>query len=223
VFAPAESMEENKRFWDELYDMWMTLDLPVPDSLEGDMNIVEEPIDRLPHRRDNDAAVAALARFKRLLGLEDGWRKTNPETKEYTYSSGHQTHSRLDRVYVSPAVLKYSRNWTISDAAGGLTDHRLVSMQIRAPGSPYIGKGRYTIPLFLLRDKEFINYTTKLGAELEAKIVDNPEDATKIQSGFKQFKDDIREFARKRAKVAVGALEGKKRKLQKERDAILKD
>ncbi|KAJ7022364.1 hypothetical protein C8F04DRAFT_1311390 [Mycena alexandri] len=158
-----------------------------------DMNIVEELIDRPPHRRDNDATVAALARFKQLLGLEDDWRKTNPETKEYTYSSGHQTHSRLDRVY------------------------------IRAPGSPYIGKGRYTIPLFLLRDKEFINNTTKLGAELEAKTVDNPEDATKIQSGFKQFKDDIREFTRKWAKVAVGALEGKKRKLQKERDAILKD
>ncbi|KAJ7933980.1 hypothetical protein B0H13DRAFT_1510537, partial [Mycena leptocephala] len=40
IYAPAESMAENKKFWDDLYDLWMTLDLPVPDSMAGDTNIV---------------------------------------------------------------------------------------------------------------------------------------------------------------------------------------
>ncbi|KAJ7720260.1 hypothetical protein B0H16DRAFT_1216725, partial [Mycena metata] len=39
VYAPAESMEENEKFWDELTEMWMTTDLPVPDFLLGDTNI----------------------------------------------------------------------------------------------------------------------------------------------------------------------------------------
>ncbi|KAJ7018169.1 hypothetical protein C8F04DRAFT_1329314 [Mycena alexandri] len=61
VYAPAESMEENEAFWNELCEMWLTTDLPVPDSLVGDTNLVEGPIDRLPHRPDSATAVAAPA------------------------------------------------------------------------------------------------------------------------------------------------------------------
>ncbi|KAJ7040046.1 hypothetical protein C8F04DRAFT_886001, partial [Mycena alexandri] len=223
VYAPAESMEENEGFWNELCEMWMTTDLPVPDSLVGDTNLVEEPIDRMPHRRDSAPAAAALARFKRLLGLEDGWRKVNPDTKEYTYTSPHGTLSRLDRIYVSPTLFKNCKHWVISDAAGGLTDHRLVSVQIKAPGSPYIGKGRYTIPLFLLRDKQFIDFTMHAGSELEAKIEAAEDDPDIIQTSFKLFKDNIRDFARARAKVAIGSLAEKKKKLQNERESILNE
>ncbi|KAJ7185338.1 Endonuclease/exonuclease/phosphatase, partial [Mycena filopes] len=200
VYAPAESMEENKAFWDDLVDMWMTMDLPVPDSICGDMNLGEEPIDRFPHRADNAAAVAAFTRLKRLLGLQDGWRTVNPDAKEYTYCSPHGTLSRLDRILVSPGLFKNCREWEISDAAGGLTDHRLVTVQFKAPGAPYIGKGRYTIPLFLLRDKTFMDFTTKLGSELEGQLADTPEDTEKIQTRFKSFKEQVRDFAHARAK-----------------------
>ncbi|KAJ7032284.1 hypothetical protein C8F04DRAFT_882753, partial [Mycena alexandri] len=213
VYAPVESMQENKNFWDKLCDLWMTTDLPVPDSMGGDTNIVEDPIDRLPHRADNAAASAALARFKRLVGLQDGWRTVHPDTKAYTYCSARNTFSRIDRVYVSPKLFKNCRDWDINDAAGGLTDHRLVSVQFKAPGAPFIGKGRYTIPIFLLRDKQFLEYTITLGAELESEIENAPEDADKIQTGFAKFKEDIRNFVRARAKVAVGALEKKRQKL----------
>ncbi|KAJ7078705.1 Endonuclease/exonuclease/phosphatase, partial [Mycena belliarum] len=221
VYAPAESMEENKEFWDHLTNLWLTTDLPVPDAFQGDTNIVEEPIDRFPHRRDSEAATAALARFKRLLGLQDGWRAENPDTKEYTYASARDTLSRIDRIYAAPNLMKYCRKWEISDAAGGLTDHRLVSVVISAPGSPYLGKGRYQIPLFILRDKEFIDFTVKLGQSLEAEIDAAPDDAITIQTGWKTFKEKVRNFARERAKIAVGALEQKKRKLQEEREIIL--
>ncbi|KAJ6552625.1 hypothetical protein DFH09DRAFT_1319074 [Mycena vulgaris] len=221
VYTPAESMEENAKFWDVMTDLWMTTDLPVPDSMGGGTNVVEEPIDRLPHRRDSEVATTVLARFKRLLGLQDGWRITNPDTKQYTYTSAHQTHSRLDRIYVSPALMKNCRAWEISDAAGGLTDHSLVSVRISAPGSPYIGKGRYTIPIFLLRDKAFVDFTVNAGQALEAAMNAAPEDAVTIQVGFKAFKDSIRNFARARAKVAIGTLEQKKRKLQSDREMLL--
>ncbi|KAJ7145029.1 Endonuclease/exonuclease/phosphatase [Mycena filopes] len=202
VYAPAESPKENKKFWDNLHDLWMTTDLPVPDTLLGDMNLTEEPIDRLPHRRDDDAATAALARLKRLWTLKDGWRAVNPDTKEYTYTSGRQTHSRLDRIMVSPTLFKQCSGWEISDAAGGLTDHKLVSVGIKAPGAPYIGKGHYTIPLFLLCDKEFMDFTVTRGEELARKFDTLVTDAAEIQNGFKAFKDEIREFAKKRAKLA---------------------
>ncbi|KAJ7139965.1 hypothetical protein C8R43DRAFT_1089253 [Mycena crocata] len=222
VYAPAESMEDNEAFWDELSNLWMTIDLPAPDSLAGDTNIVEEPIDRLPHRRDGEKATAALARFKRLVGLQDGYRKINPDTKAYTYTSTRLTLSRLDRIYVPEDQMKNYRNWAISDAAGGLSDHKLVSVELIAPGSPYIGKGRYTIPLFLLRDKEFMTYTVQEGCALESKITGESENKSTIQLGFKDFKDKITDFARKRAKVAIGALEQKKRSLQEEQKTILK-
>ncbi|KAJ7740845.1 hypothetical protein B0H16DRAFT_1228857, partial [Mycena metata] len=201
VYAPAESMKENKKFWDDLCDLWMTTDLPVPDAMGGDTNIVEDPIDRLPHRPDNGAATAALARFKRLLGLQDGWRTVNPDTKAYTYCSGHDTFSRIDHVYVSPALFKNCRDWEISDAAGGLTDHRMVSVQLKVPGAPYIGKGRYTIPIFLLRDKKFLEHTIKLGLEIEAEMDNTPDDANRIQTCFASFKESIRDYARVRAKI----------------------
>jgi exonuclease III len=197
VYAPAESMEENEKFWDTLTELYMTTDLPIPDSLGGDFNLVEEPIDRMPHRRYGQGAKAALARFKRLLDLKDGWRTINPDTKYYTFTSPHhsETLSRIDRFYVSPAVLKHSRHWSISDAAGGLTDHRMVSFQLSAPGSPYIGKGRYSMPLFLLRDKDLLEFTIKRGCELEVKIDASPDDKVVIQRGFKEYKDDILTFA----------------------------
>ncbi|KAJ7750005.1 hypothetical protein B0H16DRAFT_1318975, partial [Mycena metata] len=40
VYAPAGSPAENKAFWEELHRLWMTEDLPVPDVMLGDMNIV---------------------------------------------------------------------------------------------------------------------------------------------------------------------------------------
>ncbi|KAJ7102025.1 Endonuclease/exonuclease/phosphatase, partial [Mycena epipterygia] len=221
VYAPAESMEANAQFWDDLCEMWLTLDLPVPDSVAGDMNVVEEPIDRLPHRRDAESATAALARFKRLLDLKDGWRTIHPDAKEYTYVSHSNTFSRLDRIYVSPALLKNCREWEISDAAGGLTDHRMVSVRVSAPGSPYIGRGRYTIPLFLLRDKQFMDFVITRGATLESTMDENPGCKIVIQEGFKAYKAGIRDFAQKRAKEAIGALEQNKQKLQGERKALL--
>ncbi|KAJ6474898.1 hypothetical protein C8R45DRAFT_805109, partial [Mycena sanguinolenta] len=46
IYVPADSMAANKNFWEELSQIWMTRVLPVPDMMLGDMNIVEEGVDR---------------------------------------------------------------------------------------------------------------------------------------------------------------------------------
>jgi exonuclease III len=198
LYAPAESMEANKEFWEEMYNLYMTLDLPVPDWCGGDWNIVEEPIDRLPHRADDANATAALAKFKRLLELKDGWRTVNPDTKAYTFTSSHHstTHSRIDRICVSPTMFKKCRNWSIDDISGKLTDHRMVSVTFSAPGSPFIGHGRYSLPLFLLEDKEFLKFAIEEGVKAEQTM---EHDRNETQNIFKQWKDSILEFGRTRA------------------------
>ncbi|KAJ7688792.1 hypothetical protein B0H16DRAFT_1753004 [Mycena metata] len=104
VYAPAGSPAENKAFWEELHRLWMTEDLPVPDVMLGDMNIVEDTIDRLPHRADDASAAHALADLKRILEIKDGWRMTYPDTKQYTFSRGTGSHSRIDRIYLTDTV-----------------------------------------------------------------------------------------------------------------------
>ncbi|KAJ7020566.1 Endonuclease/exonuclease/phosphatase, partial [Mycena alexandri] len=219
IYAPASSMVENKKFWETLHKVWMTRVLPVPDMVLGDRNIVEDAIDRLPHRTDDDEAVVALTRFKDLLGLKDGWRITNPDEKAYTFTSTSGSHSRLDCILVSSDLFKHCRNWTLSDAPGNLTDHRMVSVDVNAPGSPFIGEGRYAIPLFLMKDKKLLEYAVVEGRKLEEERAEDP--AKDIQFLYADYKSKIRRFARERAKETIGALEQKKIKLQKEREEIL--
>ncbi|KAJ7643414.1 Endonuclease/exonuclease/phosphatase, partial [Mycena polygramma] len=221
VYAPADSMEENKAFWDELYRMWIEIDLPVPDSLMGDTNIVEEMWDRLPHRADAEAATQALGQLKALLGLKDGWRAVNPDTKDYTYMSPSSgSMSRLDRIYVPDDVLKTCRDWKIEDV-GEISDHRMVSVTITAPGAPFIGKGRYAIPLFILKDKEFMDFALAEGIKLENSLSNGRTDEENIQTCHKKFKDAVLEMAQKRAKESQGALEQNKQKLERKKTALM--
>ncbi|KAJ7102971.1 Endonuclease/exonuclease/phosphatase, partial [Mycena crocata] len=218
LYAPADSMTENRIFWEKLYDMWMTQDLPVPDMTLGDTNIVEDPTDRFPHRADNAAAVEALAKFKQLFEFKDGFRLTYPDVKAYTFTNSAETsHSRIDRIYVPPDLFKKCRNWLISDTAGDLTDHRLVSVVVSAPGAPFVGPGRYLIPNFLMQDKKFLTFAVEEGA----KLAEPSNDGKDLQIRYKEYKEGLLAFARERAKESVGAIEQKKLKLQRERDAIL--
>ncbi|KAJ7167390.1 Endonuclease/exonuclease/phosphatase [Mycena crocata] len=223
IYAPADSMAENKLFWEKLYTLWMTEPgLPVPDIMLGDTNIVEDAADRFPHREDDAGAREALARFKQLIELKDGWRMTHPDGKAYTYShTNGESHSRIDRVYVPHDLFKNCREWVIKDTPGNLSDHRLVSVDIHAPGAPYVGPGRYAIPLFILKDKKFIEFAVSEGAKL-LEPMDAGSDEN-IQERYKKYKDRLREFARGRAKESVGATEQKKIKLQNARDRLLKE
>ncbi|KAJ6505421.1 Endonuclease/exonuclease/phosphatase [Mycena sanguinolenta] len=142
LYAPVGSDEEKVKFWNDLTDLWMTTNLPVPDVAGGDFNLVPDAIDRQLHDMDSDVVVAAYLRFTRVLGLLDGWRQCNPDTKDYTHAgTSGKTLSRIDKILVSPSMVKQCRHWSIEDV-GTIADHRMASVTISTPGAPYIGKGR---------------------------------------------------------------------------------
>ncbi|KAJ7055337.1 Endonuclease/exonuclease/phosphatase [Mycena amicta] len=227
VYAPTESDADNRDFWNELADIWLHAesDIPVPDVIEGDFNLVEEEMDRLPHRTDDPGATAALKRFLGMLGMMDGWRRANPSEKAYTYTSNHKppTHSRLDRIYVPESMQKSYRNWSIDDAAGSLCDHRMGGGGdlLYSRGASFIGQGRFAIPLHLVHDKILSEYAVKEGAKLERELAEERTEEKNPQTLFKEFKDNVRTFARARAKVAIGATREKHKKLQAERNTLL--
>ena len=51
----------------------------------GDFNMVEDSLDRLPSHSDQGGTTEALDNLKQLLGVEDGWRNTYPQTTAFTY------------------------------------------------------------------------------------------------------------------------------------------
>lgn len=83
VYAPNDP-SENQRFWETIHDN--IINLPQPDVLLGDFNIVEDSIDRIPAHPDHTNAVNALRALKSHLNLQDGWRQTNPSDLTFTYA-----------------------------------------------------------------------------------------------------------------------------------------
>ncbi|KAJ7081747.1 Endonuclease/exonuclease/phosphatase [Mycena epipterygia] len=221
IYAPTESDKEKISFWNALCDLWLTNDLPVPDAMGGDLNLVADAIDRLPHHMDPDQVVTAYLRFVCLMELKDGWRQNNPETKAYTHASTRGTLSCIDRILVSPTLMKNCHHWSIDDIAGGLTDHRMVSVTVSAPGAPYIRKGRWAMPDFLLYDKEFMGHATEEACKLEDSISEPRSELSNTQTRFASFKEAVLELANKRARTAVGVSAQKKKALVNEREMLL--
>ena len=95
-------------------------------------------------------------------------------------------------------------DWEI-DESGIETDHELVSVIITNPKAPFIGKGRWMLPLFLLKDKEFKKTTIDLLIKLQKDLEEIPaRDGTKNpQTIFLKYKDEIKETAIARAKITV--------------------
>ncbi|KAF7311280.1 Reverse transcriptase domain-containing protein [Mycena kentingensis (nom. inval.)] len=221
VYAPTESMEENANFWENLVNIWLNTEteLPAPDEIAGDFNLVLDPLDRLPHRGDDKKASAALKRFLNMLGMVDGWRMANEGSKEYTYTSSRDppTHSRIDRIYVAEEKWREHKGWEISDAVGNLSDHKMVASILTAPGRPYIGEGRPSLRLHILHDRDFTKYAIRRTQELEGKMKDARKNGQSPQAAFRDYVEDILQYGIERAKTSVGASREKLRKLQKER------
>jgi hypothetical protein len=203
IYAPNVA-QENAEFWTSLTDKWTEENLPIPDIMLGDFNVVEEAIDRLPAHRDSAQAVSRLASFKALHALQDGWRNNNPTEQFFTFTQeATQSRSRIDRIYVSNPVYKNSRNWSI-DHTPIHTDHCLVSMEFANPGAPFIGRGRWSIPLYLIKNRKAIQIAEKLGAQLEKEIEASTGDSRtggkNPQTAYHTFKKlltrEIREFAK---------------------------
>ena len=166
-----------------------------------------------------------LQDFKDLLGLQDGWRSTNPTEKAYTFiQEATQARSRIDRIYVSQPMLKNSQNWNIVTTPIR-TDHSLVSAKFANPGAPFIGKGRWSMPLRLLKDCRVIKEIKRIARSHEAKIIElneqQPDKRTNEdnpQSQFNKLKREIaiyvRDFSRKETPKLDARIETSKEQLK---------
>jgi Endonuclease/Exonuclease/phosphatase family len=72
IYAPNPPAE-NCDFWLALHQKWNDLNLPKPDIMLGDFNLVEEALDWLPSHPDNQAAVHSLEQLKSCFHVQDGW------------------------------------------------------------------------------------------------------------------------------------------------------
>ncbi|KAG1745583.1 Endonuclease/exonuclease/phosphatase [Suillus occidentalis] len=178
IYAPNDATT-NQRFW-ELIQMKLR-NLPKPDVMLGDFNAVEDSLDRLP--------------------AKDGWRHENPNTLSYTFSqSAYQggSQSRIDRIYISTELLPYSKEWDIAPP-GIHTDHQLVSARISR-------KGRWSLPLFVLKDKDLSEQIITMGKSLQTEIEkcsNQRTDDMNPQLAFSRFKTKAIHLCRTAAKKAI--------------------
>jgi exonuclease III len=84
IYAP-NNHTDNETFWKELKHKFTTENIPRPDIMMGDFNLVEDAIDRLPAHQDHAGATQALYELRSMLRLEDGWRKYKGNEKAYSY------------------------------------------------------------------------------------------------------------------------------------------
>ena len=103
IYAPND-LSHHVDFWAEVTTQWLAKRLPTPHLMMGDFNLVEDPLDRAPARANNTAATAALRTCRQTLNLQDIWRQNFPGECLFTYTSPHNTLSRIDRIYANPAV-----------------------------------------------------------------------------------------------------------------------
>ena len=225
VYAP-NAHDQNAAFWESLDKLWAENGLPRPDIMLGDLNMVESDIDRMPMRKDPTICTEMLESLKSTLELFDGWRQQYPDKIAHTYlQTATGSQSRIDRIYTTNDVWKCSEDWKIKEV-GLQTDHSMVSVKFSNPGAPFIGKGRWIFPAFLLENEDVFSKISKMGITLDNNIERNKHrrsDLVNPQKLFKEFKTEITKYVRSYAKEYVPKLQKEIRKKEKILEKILND
>lgn len=199
IYAPNDPTE-NEAFWQRLRRAFTDGNLRKPDMVAGDFNLVEEAIDRLPMRESPGAPLAALKSFLDTLDMHDGWRLSNPNAAAFSFPQrGGTRRSRIDRMYVRGSLLDQALCWEIL-STGVRTDHCLVTARMTTASSPYIGKGRWTMPAHLLADQEFLKLVTQIGDSALRRAKSNAQNPHRAkhsnpQTVLSDFKRRVKEAA----------------------------
>ncbi|TFK89295.1 DNase I-like protein [Polyporus arcularius HHB13444] len=200
VYAP-NGAAENRMFWESVSSKLDGVRGRRPELMLGDLNLVESSLDRLPPHGDQADAVETLGRLVGRLGMEDGWRRNNPNT-----ATGSQ--SRIDRIYVTEELMRRAEDWNM-EGPGFPTDHRMVSVSLANYKAPSTGKGRWAFPQILLTDGEFVKTMRKMGLELQSDLenLGDRTDERNPQRLYQEFKTSLRLEARSRAKRLIPKIE----------------
>jgi len=173
IYAPND-LSQHTRFWAKVDSQWSAHHLPPPDMMAGDFNMVEAPLDRTPARTDSESATAALRSCRQSLNLQDIWRQTFPDGRSFTYTSSHNTMSRIDRIYANPATGRCLSDWSVEPSVIP-SNHRMTLVRFAPQHAPFIGKGRWSWPLGLLHDKPLNQTIHTLGLELQEQLRTLPQ------------------------------------------------
>ncbi|KAG2749054.1 DNase I-like protein [Suillus brevipes Sb2] len=216
VYAP-NNISEHKNFWNKIRNDWTNINVSTIDFMMGDFNLTEDPIDRAPAKRDNDDAIEALRDLRSTMRIQDLWRITHPNRRLFTFSSSHQTLSRLDRIYSSEEHAESLLDWD-SVICQVPTDHQMVSVRFAPPNVPHIGKGRWAWPAGLITDADLVNRIIDLGMKTQ-RTLDTPVPRTEEinpQKIWLSFKIDMNDIARDVAKTHLVKINQRIRSLTKD-------
>jgi ribonuclease HI/exonuclease III len=197
IYAP-NAPGEIRDFWNVITEKVTSNPELKPDVVMGDFNLVEDALDRIPSKPDDQRATEKLREFRARYGLVDGWRKANPEEKGYSWArESDGTQSRLDRIYVHRSFFADCADWRI-DPPPIPTDHDIVSAKIATPTSPEMGRGRWAIPTRLLKNKLIKEEIQRMGRDLEDRLMSLAPRTQDVnpQSLLREFKVKIREMIR---------------------------
>ncbi|KAJ7242182.1 Endonuclease/exonuclease/phosphatase, partial [Mycena haematopus] len=231
VYAP-NIPSDNADFWKKVREFFEdNPTVPKPDMMAGDMNVVEEALDRLPCRNDPVPATTQLDLLLATLRLVDGWRKTYPTTRAYTYlqrlANGTVSHSRLDRIYIRRDRYAEAYDWQIS-TPGIPTDHKMVSVRLTQEAAPITGPGRWSSAKSCNGDKDLVKFIHDRGTETLAAVeravnwpVRDPESDPQIL--WATYQANIREKARERSKILIPKAEREIACLESDLEAVLND
>ncbi|KAF6747240.1 hypothetical protein DFP72DRAFT_794345, partial [Ephemerocybe angulata] len=226
VYAPNDP-EQNETFWRQILATFAANPTwPTPDFMAGDLNMVEDPKDREPPSACRAATAAALKALLEKFHLVDGWRKENPGLSRHTWRSRATTgphvgsRSRIDRIYIKDALWEDSRDWGITVDQPVYTDHELVQASLYDIEAPYIGKGRWEVPSFLLKHDKFLEVLDDICGVAVAEANLHTE-AGRAQNILEGLKTQIRERARAIAKESVPKARKKINELMKKLEEVL--
>lgn len=166
--------------------------------------------------------VTPLRELRTKLCLIDGWRTTNPNNKNYTWTNG-RSYSRIDKIYVTQKIHDTAVDWEITNAPGIETDHKMISMQVTNPQMPHIGKGRWTLPEIVLKNKKFKKATIERGKKLISDIenIRVRSETENVQVLFEKFKEETMTDARETAKIEIPKLKKRIEDMKKDLKQIL--
>lgn len=189
---PLTTPQNNQYFWDHVLSKLHGL--PKPDIMLSDFNLVEDALDHLPPKQDTSGPTSKLNELKTHLKLKDSWQTEFLDVLRYTFAQSAQQggrQSRIDQIYIKDELLPFSQDWEISPP-GIHTDHQLVSARISSRTMPFVGKGRWSLPLFILNNKKLGDEIIELGKVLQKDIHLSKAQCTEEynpQTAFAQFKE----------------------------------
>lgn len=67
-------------------------------------------------------------------------------------------------------------------------NHRILSVMVTALGAPYIGKGRWEMPHYLIHDNKFMEWVSKEVNGMECTMSERCTESCNTQTKFKNFK-----------------------------------